>query len=236
MNPDIARVAIGVDYREIVAYHVAANSLIRRSSMPLCLIPIALNALRSSFHREIEPTASTEFSFSRFLAPWLCGYEGWVLFMDCDVVLLDDVAKLWALRDDRYAVQCVQHDHRPSNSTKFLGQAQTVYEKKNWSSVMLMNCAKCKALTLEYVNAASGLDLHRFHWLESEELIGALPPEWNHLVTWSEGALEDQKLLHWTEGGPYISAYRDTRWNEVWQEEFRAATEVVERKLNIIPK
>lgn len=231
MPSNSIKVAIGVDYREMVAYHTAVNSILKRSSAPLQFIPIALNNLQDVYKREHSATASTEFSFSRFLSPYLCDYEGWVLFMDCDIVLLDDIAKLWALRDDRYAIQCVQHDHQPKNTTKFLGQIQTVYEKKNWSSLMLMNCRRCTALTPDYVNSATGLDLHRFNWLESDDLIGALPPEWNHLVTYSPGKLEDQKALHWTEGGPYFPDYADTKWASVWQDEFKAMSSVVEKKL-----
>jgi hypothetical protein len=227
----IIRIAVGVDYRELVAYHTAASSIIQRSSQPVAFIPIAINTLSSIFHREIPPSASTEFSFTRFLAPYLCGYEGWVIFMDSDVVVLDDITTLWDRRDDRYAIMCVKHDHRPVGDTKFLGQQQTVYEKKNWSSVMLMNCARCRALTPDYVNSASGLDLHRFNWLESEELVGEIPSEWNHLVGWSKGALGDQKLLHWTEGGPYFKAYANTKWASVWHAEHAAATIVIEKKL-----
>ncbi len=224
-------IAIGVDYREFVAFQTAQSSIIRRSSVPVKIIPIAINTLRSVFQRDIPATASTEFSFTRFLAPYLCGYDGWVIFIDGDMVVLDDIAKLWNLRDDRYAIMCVKHDHRPTETTKFLGQQQTVYERKNWSSVMLMNCARCKMLTPDYVNTASGLDLHRFQWLKSEDEIGEIPPAWNHLIGWSKGALEDQKILHWTEGGPYFTSYSNAKWADVWREEHRIATETIEKKL-----
>ncbi len=224
-------IAIGVDSREFIAFQTAQSSIIRRASQPLNIIPIALNTLKSVFNREIPATASTEFSFTRFLTPYLRNYEGWVIFIDGDMVVLDDIAKLWNLRDDRYAIMCVKHDHRPSEKTKFLGQQQTVYERKNWSSVMLMNCARCKNLTPDYVNTASGLDLHRFRWLDSEEEIGEIPPEWNHLIGWSDGKLEDQKLLHWTEGGPYFKSYANAKWAEVWRKERDVAAKTIEKKL-----
>jgi lipopolysaccharide biosynthesis glycosyltransferase len=228
---DVIRVAIGVDYREEAGYHVACHSIMRRSSKPLCFIPIALNNLGGLMWRERNNLQSTEFSFSRFLAPYLCNFEGWVIFMDSDVVVIDDIAKLWALRDDRYAVMCVKHDHNPSGDIKFLGAAQTKYEKKNWSSVMLMNCAKCRALTPEYVNTASGLELHRFQWLANDDLIGEIPKEWNHLVTYSQGELADQSLLHYTEGGPYFSDYKNTKWADVWHNEHQEMNTVVEKTL-----
>jgi hypothetical protein len=98
------------------------------------------------------------------------------------MLVMDDIARLWELRDERYAVRVVKHDHVPAETTKFLGQPQSRYPKKNWSSVMLLNNARCAALTPEYVNGASGLDLHRFQWLAGDDEIGELPQRWNHLV------------------------------------------------------
>ena len=210
MQRETIKVCIVYDPREAVAYHVLAHSIISRSSMPVAFVPIALSTLKNEMWRERNPLQSTDFSFSRFLAPYLCGYEGWSIFMDSDVLCIDDIAKLWALRDDRYAVMCVQHDHRPNEETKFLGAAQTQYEKKNWSSVMLFNNARCKALTLDYVNDSSGLELHRFKWLSGDEEIGALPQGWNHLVGYSDTAFEDIHFLHYTEGGPYFKDFKDS--------------------------
>jgi len=228
---DFIKIAVGVDYREVTGYHVLCHSIMRRASKPVSFIPIALNNLSSLMYRKRNNLQSTEFSFSRFLVPYLCNYQGWAIFMDSDIVVLDDIEKLWALRDDRYAVMCVKHDHRPNNDVKFLGAVQTCYEKKNWSSVMLLNCAKCTSLTPEYVNTASGLDLHRFHWLSDESLIGEIPPQWNHLVGYSEGELADQAALHYTEGGPYFKAYKDTKWADVWFDEKNDMATVIEKNL-----
>ena len=159
------RVFIGYDAREAIAFSVLEHSIHRRASAPVAIAPVMLDQLKAVYRRERNPLQSTDFSFSRFLTPWLCGYEGWAVFMDCDQLVLDDIAKLWALRDERYAVQVVKHNHVPKEQVKFLGEKQSKYEKKNWSSVMLMNCAKCRALTPEYVNTASGLELHQFKWL-----------------------------------------------------------------------
>ena len=77
------------------------------------------------------------------------------MFMDCDMLMLDDIARLWALRDERYAVMVVKHEHVPKETVKFLGDRNPV-PKKNWSSVMLFNNARCAALTPEYVNTRRG--------------------------------------------------------------------------------
>ena len=149
MAVDLARIFVGFDSKEVVAYHVLSQSVIEHASMPVAFSPIVLPHLEGTFTRERNALQTTEFSFSRFLVPALSGYEGWSLFMDCDMLMRADIAELWALRDDRYAVMCVKHDYQPKVETKFLGQTQTKYEKKNWSSFVLFNNAKCQALTTD---------------------------------------------------------------------------------------
>ena len=208
-------VQIGFDGREAVAFNVLAYSIHRRASAPVAIAPVMLSQLRGVFQRERHPLQSTDFSFSRFLAPSLSGYSGWTLFMDCDMLMLDDITNLWALRDDRYAVMVVKHRHVPKEERKFLNEPQTRYEKKNWSSVMLFNNARCTALTSDYVNSASGLELHQFKWLDNEDLIGALPARWNHLVGY-DAPDPDAALVHYTLGGPYFEAYRDCEYAPHW--------------------
>ncbi len=211
-------VFIGYDSRETVAFSVLAHSIHMRASEPVTIAPLMLGQLKQALTRERHPLQSTDFSFSRFLTPYLSNYTGWSVFMDCDMLMLDDIASLFKLRDDRYAVMVVKHDHVPKETTKFLGEPQSKYEKKNWSSVMLFNNAKCKALSPEYVNTASGLELHQFKWLENDALIGALPDRWNHLVGYN-APRQDAALVHYTLGGPYFDAYRDCEHAAAWRNE-----------------
>ena len=214
------KVFIGFDSHEIVAYHVLSHSIHARASEPVAIAPLMLSQLQALFHRERNALQSTEFSFSRFLVPYLSGYEGWSLFCDCDMLMLDDVAKLWALRDERFAVQVVKHDHVPPEDVKFLSQPQSKYAKKNWSSVMLFNNGKCRALKLDYVNAATGLELHQFKWLNDDSLIGEIPHRWNHLVDYDAPApISDLSLIHFTEGGPYFDAYKNCGYADLWRQE-----------------
>ena len=202
---------IGHDPRERAATNVLIDSLVLHSSMPLAITPLVTPQLEAQglYWRERDPRQSTAFSFTRFLVPHLMDYRGWAVFMDCDMLCRGDIADLWKLRDDRYAVMCVQHQHVPAESVKFLGEVQSAYPKKNWSSLMLLNCERCTALRPDFVNTATGLELHRFHWLAGDHEIGALPSGWNHLVDVQESALaEDATLLHWTLGGPW---FRDQR-------------------------
>ena len=222
------RVFIGFDPREDVAFSVLAHSIQRRASQPVSITPVMLEQLKGVYRRERNPLQSTEFSFSRFLTPYLCGFEGWALFMDCDMLMLDDVAELWAMRDERCALQVVKHVHVPKEDVKFLGAVQTKYEKKNWSSVMLMNCARCTALSPDYVNRASGLELHQFKWLGNDALIGEIPSRWNHLVGY-DAPRADAALVHYTIGGPYFKEYEGCEYAREWWQERDAMLRVEQR-------
>ena len=216
------RVFIGFDSRETVAFTVLSHSIQARASCPVAIAPLALSQLKGVFTRSRHALQTTDFSFSRFLTPYLSEYAGWSIFMDCDMLMLDDIAQLHALRDDRFAVMVVKHAHDPSERTKFLNQPQSRYEKKNWSSVILFNNARCRALTPEYVNTASGLDLHQFKWLESDDLIGSLPARWNHLVGY-DAPRADAALVHYTIGGPYFPEFRDCEYAAQWFSEREAS-------------
>ncbi|MFP5405342.1 MAG: glycosyltransferase [Gammaproteobacteria bacterium] len=218
-----ARVFIGFDSREPVAYHVLVNSIVRRASIPVSFTPLVLAHLRRIFDRPRDPSQATEFAFSRFLVPYLSGYEGWSVFMDCDMLFLDDVARLWALRDERYAVMVVKHEYEPSTSRKLFGDRQTAYAKKNWSSLILFNTPLCRTLSPQYLRTASGLALHQFQWLEREELIGALPGPWNFLVG-EYPRVSGQSNLHFTLGGPYIAGHDKGDFADAWFAEYALAT------------
>ena len=211
---------IGYDSKEKVAYNVLSHSIIQNSTKPVAITPIALNNLKDDFVRERNALSSTEFSFSRFMIPHLMNYQGWALFMDCDMLMFEDISKLWRMRDDKYAIQVCKHDYTPKTDTKFLGQVQTKYPKKNWSSFMLMNCKKCTTLTPDYVNKASGLELHQFKWLESEELIGEIPLEWNWLVG-EYDYKENVSNVHYTEGGPWFEEYKDVDYSQDWFQNYK---------------
>ncbi len=222
-------VFIGYDPREAVAFSVLQHSIHEFASEPVSVTPLCLPQLRPVHQRERHALQSTDFSFTRFLVPFLCDYKGWALFLDCDMLFRDDIAKLWSLRDERYALQVVKHQHVPPENTKFLGQPQTRYEKKNWSSVMLFNNARCRALDPAYVNRASGLDLHQFRWIKDDADIGALPPRWNHLVGYDRYDA-DAGNVHFTAGGPYFNEYRGCDYAAEWFEALHAMQAVVQRR------
>jgi lipopolysaccharide biosynthesis glycosyltransferase len=214
------RIFIGYDPREKVAYHTLVQSIIENASEPVSITPIAKKHLGNIYQRTRTVKESTEFSLTRFLTPYLSGFNGWSIFMDCDMIVTSDIKALWELRDNQFAVMCVKHDYTPSSERKFLDQIQTVYPKKNWSSVMLFNNAKCTSLTPEMVQHEDGLFLHQFKWLESEELIGEIPHTWNFLVG-EEEKLADGKLpnlIHYTLGGPYFDDYKGCDYEEVWEQ------------------
>lgn len=220
------KIFVGYDPREDLAYEVCCYSLRKRSSIPIEIIPIKQSELRKSglYWRERGQTESTEFSFSRFLTPYLANYEGWAMFVDCDFLYLGDIKELRDLVDDRYAIMCVQHDYTPKEKTKMDGVVQTVYPRKNWSSMVLYNCEhpKNKVLTADVVNSQTGAYLHRFQWLEDPE-IGSIPFVWNFLVGHNKAEENDlstfPKAIHYTLGGPWFDAWKDCEFGDLWLNE-----------------
>ena len=148
---------IGYDPRERAATNVLIDSLYQHSSVPLAITPLVTPQLEQQglFRRERDPKQSTAFSFTRFLVPHLMGYQGWAIFMDCDMLCRQDIKALWDQQDEAYAAMCVQHEHVPDQTVKFLGEVQSAYPKKNWSSLMLLNCSRYMALTVGYLNTAN---------------------------------------------------------------------------------
>lgn len=208
------RVFIGYDQNETVAYHVLAHSILEHSSVPVSITPLKLDQLPLT--RERAPLQSTEFSFSRFLVPWLCDYQGQALFIDCDMLFRGDISDLFACFDNRYAVQVVQHEYEAKPEQKFLNQPQSLYAKKNWSSVMLFNNDRCRRLTPQVVNSSTGLSLHQFKWIDDEE-IGSLPKCWNHLVGESgQEELSSSRLIHYTQGTPCFTKYANGDAASLW--------------------
>ena len=209
------RVFIGGDSNEVIAAHVLAHSIIRRSSVPVCVTPLILGQLPLT--RAREPIQSTEFAFSRFLVPYLCGFKGRSIFMDCDMLCRADIKELWEI-DTGKAVSVVKHDYIPKDKQKFLGNTQTNYAKKNWSSLMIFDNELCRELIPPVVNIATGLYLHQFKWLNDDKDIGGIPVEWNHLV----GEYEpnpNAKLVHFTLGTPCFKAYDHCEFADEWYRE-----------------
>jgi hypothetical protein len=219
MKCDQLQVFIGWDSREPAAAAVLAHSILTRAEKPVWIMPLTRKAVSHLYTRPRGPLESTEFSMTRFLVPYLSGYEGWSLFLDCDMLCRTNIwdVMLYPLVDPGKAVYVAQHPpYTPvSGDTKFLGQPQTSYPRKNWSSVMLFDNARCKTLTPDYVNTASGLDLHRLNWAES---IGSLPLEWNWLV--GQYAHNDAaKILHYTDGTPCLPGYEACDHADLWHAE-----------------
>ncbi|XP_073001883.1 protein CDI-like [Typha latifolia] len=236
------RVFIGYDPREDMAFKVCRHSLLKRSSIPLSISPILQPQLRSSglYWRQRGPTESTDFSFTRFLTPFLAGFRGWAMFIDCDFLYLADVSELVALIDPGCAVMCVKHDYAPKESTKMDGVVQTAYPRKNWSSMVLYNCGhpKNRALTPEVVSTQTGAYLHRFMWLDDDD-IGEVSFAWNFLVGHNRVEPGDlatlPRAIHYTSGGPWFEEYKDCEFAELWLDELEEYEKEKEKEMKELP-
>lgn len=192
MQPEVLRCFIGYDPRQPVSFTVLANSIMMRSSVPVSITPLIIEQL------PIERVGLTPFTFSRFLVPWLCDFQGWGLFLDADIILQDDIKKLFDIREDKYAVMVSK------NKLKF-----------EWASVMLFNCAKCDMLTPDYVEKAKGM--HTINFVETDA-VGELPGNWNHLVGYDRPR-DDASLVHYTQGVPAWPETNDCEYAKQWHED-----------------
>ena len=208
---------IGYDPREAIAFHVCANSIIRYASRPVAIIPLALNLFDD--YKETHTDGSNQFIYSRFLVPHLMNFRGHAIFIDGDMVVREDIVKLWDLRRLDLDVQVVMHNYKTRMTEKYLGAKNENYPRKNWSSVILWNCNSFpnRKLTPEFIQKSTGAELHRFTWLQDER-IGELPPEWNWLPD-EYGPNEDAKLLHYTLGAPCFHEFATTNQGSEWHRE-----------------
>jgi lipopolysaccharide biosynthesis glycosyltransferase len=216
------RVFIGYDSREDIAFRVCESSLRKHSKIPIDIWPVRQQDLRERnlYWRESDPLSSTEFSFTRFLAPHIAGYSGWILFCDCDFLFRKDISGLRDYMNPNKAVMVVKHNYNPPEQTKMDGKTQTQYPRKNWSSFMLINCdhPSVQALTPDVVNNQTGLYLHRFQWLDDND-IGELPLTYNYLEGWhTKEDCEDPIAVHFTRGGPWFRDYMQVEYGNEWIE------------------
>lgn len=208
---------IGFDPRESAAYHVCCQSIIEHATVPVAFVPLASNLL-GGFDGQRD--GSNAFIFSRFLVPWVQKWRGWALFIDGDMIVRDDVKKLFELRDERKAAMVARHAYRTIAPRKYMGtpleSANVDYPKKNHSSVIMWNCAHYanRCLTPERVAKMKTGDLHRFGWIPDDRL-GELPLEWNWLAG-EYGENSNAKIVHHTLGVPGFKHYADADHADEW--------------------
>lgn len=208
-------ICIGYDSREVIAYHVLCQSIIKYSTIPIRFIPLRLDLFKKFYKRKKGPKDSTEFSISRFLTPYLSNYTGYSIYMDCDMLVLGDINKvLKFIKTKNKTVWCVKHKHKVKKGKKFLNEKQLDYDKKNWSSFMIFNNKKCKKLTPKFVENANGLSLHQFRWTVDTQ-IGSLPIIWNTLSGYNKINSKTANI-HFTEGGPYFKKYKKSPGAKNW--------------------
>lgn len=214
---------VGFDQREAIAYHVFCQTIIDRATMPVQFLPLAENTLNK--YKEVHTDGSNKFIYSRFLTPYLMNYSGWAIFADGDMVCQADISELWSLRDESKAVQVVQHEYKTKVIKKYLGNKNEDYPRKNWSSLILWNCAHPAnaILTPEFIQSQPGSYLHRFSWL-SDDVIGGLDAEWNWLaIEYPQNP--NAKLIHYTLGTPCFRDYAKESMSDVWTRNYLRVNE-----------
>jgi lipopolysaccharide biosynthesis glycosyltransferase len=210
---------IGYDPREAIAFYVFCQSVLQNTTVPVKINPLALSQLQE--FNETHEDRSNDFIYSRFLTPYLSNFKGWAVFADGDMICQGDLKELIEMADPSKALMVVKHNYETKASKKYLGNVNENYPRKNWSSVILWNCEhpKHKILTPTFVSKQTGKYLHRFSWLEDDE-IGELPIEWNWLAT-EYDRNEKAKLIHFTLGTPCFKDYQNSDMAEIWYDYYQ---------------
>jgi lipopolysaccharide biosynthesis glycosyltransferase len=224
---DCIKIVVGFDQREAIAYHAFSQSVLEKSSLPVLFLPLSMNSLIG--YKETHQDKSNDFVYSRFLTPYLNNFQGWAIFADGDMVCQSDIRELWDLRDETKALQVVMHDYKTKFNQKYLGNTNENYPRKNWSSLILWNCShpKHKVLTPDFISNQTGKYLHRFSWLDDED-IGELPIEWNWLAIEYPNHPK-AKIVHYTLGTPCFKDYRDSEMADVWHEAQKKVNEGMDK-------
>ena len=224
---DCIKIVVGFDQREAIAYHTFSQSVLEKSSLPVLFLPLSMNTLKG--YKETHNDKSNDFVYSRFLTPYLHNFEGWAIFADGDMVCQSDIKELWDLRDETKALQVVMHDYKTKFNQKYLGNTNENYPRKNWSSLILWNCShpKHKVLTPDFISSQTGKYLHRFSWLDDED-IGELPIAWNWLAIEYPNNSK-AKIIHYTLGTPCFKNYRNTEMAVTWHEVQQKVNEGIDK-------
>ena len=225
------KIFVGYDSREDIAWQVCRHSLLRHAKNPIAVHPLKQTTLREIglYSRPLDARASTEFSLTRFLTPFLAQEAGWSMFVDCDVLYTGDVNEILAGLDPSKAIHVVQHDYSPANMIKMDGKAQHIYPRKNWSSMILFNGAHpdVQALTPEVVNTAEPAFLHRLNWVKNEADIGAVDLTWNFLEGEYPMPETIPRAIHFTNGGPWFDNWKGVAFGDLWLREKEVAEKSV---------
>jgi len=196
------QVFIGSDPRQPVAYTVVAHSVWTRATKPVSITRLQLSQL------PITRRGLTEFTYTRFLIPYLCQYQGQGIFLDADMLCLGDITELLAVA---YLEQ-VQQGREPA---VWVVPHERRFERP---SMMVFNNAQCTVLTPAYVEEGKN-GLYDLAWAES---VGTLPPEWNHLVGY-DVPNPSAKLVHFTMGIPCWPETKECEFSAEWNREAKQA-------------
>lgn len=198
---------VGYERRQDLAFEVLCYSLKKHNpDLAINIIPLVYEDISPQKPR--ESGQSTDFSYLRYYIPYLCGYKGMAVYMDCDILCLGDIGPLNELSRD-VAVHCVPISMRPVPHKKLHDKEQFFYPRKNWSSVMVLNNPLLTCWTPEYLYSTPGIELHQMPLVKT---FGFLPRQYNSLDINDPGTV----LLHYTSGGPWIGGCENHPEANLW--------------------
>lgn len=214
---------IGYDssnYGQEIAYEVCKRSILKYNSNLNIYKLVKKDLENKKIFKRNDNSGTTEFTYTRFLVPYLNNFEGFALFCDSDFLWQCDPTEILNENiEKKFNVGCVKHEYKDCKSKlKMNGLPQEWYPRKNWSSLMLFNCSKCKILTPEVINYETPKYLHRLEWCNDKNII-SINKSYNYLVGYyNDLQIKNIKALHYTDGGPWHPGYENTEFSKNWLE------------------
>ncbi len=160
-------------------------SVQRTTTYPFKIYSMYKQEIPFEMPKDDKNKPGTPFSFQRFMIPEMCNFKGRAIYMDCDQILITDIARLF---------------HRPMNGFDLMHCETGKRGTKKFaqrSSVMLIDCEKTKWKISDLVNDMNeGKITYQQLMIDmATENKGVIPYTWNSLDKYEPGKTD---LIHYT--------------------------------------
>ncbi|MBY0549074.1 MAG: hypothetical protein K2W95_17505 [Candidatus Obscuribacterales bacterium] len=204
------KVFIGASSTEWLPAKVLEYSIRKNASFAVQTVNLANCVRPFKMPLDASNKPRTPFSFQRFLIPELMQYSGRAIYLDSDMLVLQDIAKLWRMPFSGANLIC----------TSALNQAQRAVQY----SVMLLDCNSLNwnidTLVNDLDSGALSYEALVHGMAAARKPAARIPPTWNFLDKYVPGTTA---LIHYTNmhSQPWLSRENDAA--AVWFQHLREA-------------
>ncbi|KPQ36436.1 MAG: LPS:glycosyltransferase [Phormidesmis priestleyi Ana] len=189
------KIYLGTQIEQSLAVDVLTYSIVRRTQASIQITPlyqaVATAGIEVPMPSNPQLRPQTPFTFQRFAIPELCQYRGRAIYLDSDMLVFQDINRLWQQSFER-----ANHESADLLSVPELPDSG----RSPQYSVMLLNCDQLKWQVAQLVG-----ELDRGTWTYKQFVMemapavnkaAILPLGWNDLERYRPGKTA---LLHYTD-------------------------------------